>query len=72
MPKCIDEQTGLLPEIDYDDIQSSLVQWQMHFIHCRRGSTHIAQAIEAGLRGQDLLPALLRDSRAWMFMRPDT
>ena len=70
-PEHIDENTGLLPEIDYDGIERSLVQWQTHFMPCRKGTKHIAEAIEAGLRGADLLPAVLRDCRGWMFMRPD-
>ncbi|EKM51758.1 uncharacterized protein PHACADRAFT_262086 [Phanerochaete carnosa HHB-10118-sp] len=66
-----DEITGLLPDIDYDGIEASLNQWQSHFIACRRGSKHLAHAINTGLRGADLIPAILQDCRAWMFMRPD-
>ncbi|GJE88814.1 hypothetical protein PsYK624_049010 [Phanerochaete sordida] len=66
-----DEVTGLLPDIDYDGIEASLNQWQSHFIACRVGSTHLAHAMDTGLRGADLIPALLQDCRAWMFMRPD-
>ena len=67
----IDEKSGLLPELDYDGIEASLKQWQTHFWPCRRGAEHVTRDIEAGLRGADLIPALLRDCRAWMFMRPD-
>ncbi|GJE88835.1 F-box protein [Phanerochaete sordida] len=66
-----DSSSGLPPEIDYQGIEASLEQWQDFFMPCRRGSKHVAQAIEAGLRGADLIPAILRDCRAWMFMRPD-
>lgn len=66
-----DEVTGLLPDIDYDGIEASLKQWQSHFMPCRRGSKHLAGSIKAGLRGGNLIPAILQDCRAWMFMRPD-
>ena len=62
----------LLQEIDYDGIEDTVEQWQDHFIPGRRGAKHLAKAIVAGLRGAELIPAVLRDCRAWMFMRPDT
>lgn len=68
---CIDEDTGLVPEIDYQGIEASLEQWQDFFMPCRRGTKHVARAIEAGLREVELIPAILQDCRAWMFMRPD-
>lgn len=67
----VDARTGLLPLINYDGIESSLNQWQSCFIFCRRGVKHLSGAIAAGLRGKELIPALLQDCRAWMFMRPD-
>lgn len=39
---------------------------------CRRGTKYLARDIQAGLRGRELIPAILRDCRAWKFMRPDT
>jgi hypothetical protein len=37
----------------------------------RRGSEYIAKAIRDGLRKEELLPAIMRDFRCWMFVRPD-
>lgn len=63
---------GTLPEMEYDDIEDSLDQCQdFIFPHCWKTGRHTALAIEAGMRGKDLLPAIMRDSRAWMFMRPN-
>lgn len=61
----------LLPCIGYDGIEKSLNQWQESFVDCRRGSRHVISAIRAGMRGEQLIPPLLRDCRAWMFVRPD-
>ncbi|KAI0340540.1 hypothetical protein BDW22DRAFT_1346780 [Trametopsis cervina] len=36
-----------------------------------RGTKHLARAIDAGLRDEQLIPAILQDCRVWMFMRPD-
>ena len=66
-----DADTGLLPCIDYDGIEATLEQWQVHFAPGRRGSRYIAKGIRAGLRGPDLIPAIMRDFRCWMFMQPD-
>ncbi|KAI0346160.1 hypothetical protein BDW22DRAFT_725295 [Trametopsis cervina] len=62
---------GLLPTLKYDGIEDTLGDWQCFFIHTRRGTKHLACAIEAGLRGSQLIPAILQDCRAWMFVRPD-
>ncbi|KAI0795361.1 hypothetical protein BC629DRAFT_1262457, partial [Irpex lacteus] len=62
---------ALFPGVDYAGTEASLDQWQSFFTPCRRGVEHIKQAIKDGLRGKDLIPAILRDCRAWMFMRPD-
>ncbi|KAI0338961.1 hypothetical protein BDW22DRAFT_1362297 [Trametopsis cervina] len=66
-----DFPSGLLPAINYDGIEATLEQWQSFFIPARRGTKHLARAIDAGLRGKELLPAILQDCRVWMFMRPD-
>ena len=63
--------SGLLPEIDYDGVEATLEQWQSHFYPARRGVRHTALAIKEGRRGADLIPAIMRDCRAWMFTRPD-
>lgn len=58
--------------MEYDDIEDSLEQCQDYvFPGCWKNGRHTAHAIDAGLRGEKLLPAIMRDSRAWMFMRPD-
>lgn len=67
----VDRDTALLPCLDYGGIQKSLEQWQSFYMPCRRGTKHVSRAIDAGLRGANLIPALLRDCRVWMFMRPD-
>lgn len=66
-----DETTGLLPAINYDRIEDSLEEFQDSFLRTRRGVRYLADAVRAGIRGKDLIPPLLRDCRAWMFMRPD-
>lgn len=62
---------GILPGINYDSIEDTLDQCQGCFLDGRRGVKHIHEAIEAVLRGADLIPALLQDCRAFMFMRPN-
>ena len=58
--------------IDYDGIQESLQQCQdWLYPGCWRNPDHLARAIEEGLRGEELVPAVMRDVRAWMFVRPD-
>jgi hypothetical protein len=57
--------------IDYDGIVDTVEPFQMYFHPARRGSQHIAKAIRDGLRGKELLPAIMRDFRCWMFVRPD-
>jgi hypothetical protein len=66
-----DKGLGTLNSIDYDGITATCVQWQDHFYPARKGVKNIAIAIRNGLRGKQLIPAILRDCRAWMFMRPD-
>jgi hypothetical protein len=68
-----DELNGTLDCIDYDGITTSTKcdHVQSKFYFGRRGIKNIAQGIQDGLRGEELIPAILRDCRAWMFMRPD-
>ncbi|PSR76742.1 hypothetical protein PHLCEN_2v8227 [Hermanssonia centrifuga] len=66
-----DSDTTLLPCVDYDGIEATLEQWQDRFAPARRGTKYLARALHEGLQGKDLFPALLKDFRAWMFMRPD-
>ena len=60
----------MLPELDYDGIENSLDQWQTYFMPCQRGVKHIRRAVKQGRRGADLVPALLKDARTWMFADP--
>jgi hypothetical protein len=62
---------GTLNSIDYDGITATCVQYQSEFYLARKGVKHIARGIRDGLRGKQLIPSILRDCRAWMFMRPD-
>ncbi|KAI0084837.1 hypothetical protein BDY19DRAFT_997400 [Irpex rosettiformis] len=66
-----DSDHSLFPGVDYAGIEASLDQWQSFFTPCRKGVKYIRRAIQEGIRGKDLIPAILRDCRAWMFMRPD-
>lgn len=70
-----DSISALLPCLEYDGIEASLCigfdYMQSWFLPCRRGGKSVVKAIDAGLRGAQLIPALLRDCRIWMFMRPD-
>lgn len=61
--------SGTLPVVNYDGIEATVNQWQDSFLPGRRGVRHLQEAIAAGLRGADLIPALLQDCRAYMFMR---
>ncbi|KIP06685.1 hypothetical protein PHLGIDRAFT_448054 [Phlebiopsis gigantea 11061_1 CR5-6] len=63
---------GLLPDFEYDGIEGTLEQRQDSiFPGCWQPKGHLAKAIQGGLRDAALVPALLRDGRAWMFTRPD-
>ena len=67
----LDNSTAALSCIDYDGIVDTVEQFQSYFSPARRDSQHIAKAIRDGLRGEELLPAIMRDFRCWMFVRPD-
>ncbi|KAJ8454116.1 hypothetical protein ONZ45_g19430 [Pleurotus djamor] len=65
---------GYLPCIDYGISAAGMEdQYRDYFSHVRRkGSQRIAQAISAGLRGYELIPAIKLDFRVWTYMSPDT
>ena len=63
--------SGLLSGIQYGDIEKTLEHHQIRFLKARKGSKHTSHAISAGLRGTELLPAVLRDFQCWLSMRPD-
>ena len=58
--------------MEYDGVELSLDQCQDYvFPGCWKDARHTAAALDAGLRGEDLLPAIMHDARAFMFMRPN-
>ncbi|KAJ8518171.1 hypothetical protein ONZ45_g4731 [Pleurotus djamor] len=63
-----------LPCIDYGVAAAGMEdQYQDFFSYVRRkGSKAIARAISAGLRGYDLIPAILLDFRVWIYASTDT
>jgi hypothetical protein len=65
------DETAALKCIDYDGIIDTVDRFQSYFYPARRGSQHIAKAIREDLRKHELLPAIMRDFRCWMFVRPD-
>lgn len=72
------ESNGTLPEIDYDRVDECLrmegaVDMRQDYVFpgCWKSGHRTAYAIKEGLRGEELIPALTYDARAWMFMRPD-
>ncbi|GJE91728.1 hypothetical protein PsYK624_078790 [Phanerochaete sordida] len=68
-----EECRGWLPCIDYGGTLDAYMgtNYQEYIVGPRRGSKHILQALKSGLREVQLIPALLRDARLWMWARPD-
>ena len=52
------EKSSLFPSFQYGDIPKTLEQDQHRFLKVRQGSHNTSRAINAGLRGKELLPAL--------------
>ncbi|KDQ19418.1 hypothetical protein BOTBODRAFT_439102 [Botryobasidium botryosum FD-172 SS1] len=65
------ERDGTLPCIKYGGIEKTWERTQDFFLPALQGSKHVRRAILEGLRGADLLPALMRDFGCWMCVRPD-
>ncbi|GJE96636.1 F-box protein [Phanerochaete sordida] len=67
-PRC-----GALPCIDYGGTLGAYMgtEGQNYILGSRRGVKHIVKALEDGLRGMQLAPAIRKDSRYWMWIRPD-
>jgi hypothetical protein len=61
-----------LPDINYDGIEKTLIQWQDFFMDGRKGARNISRGIAAGLRSKELVHSIVMDFRCWMFMRPDS
>ncbi|GJE96632.1 hypothetical protein PsYK624_128320 [Phanerochaete sordida] len=64
---------GSLPCIDYGGTLDAYMgtRYQDYIVGLRKGVKHIVQALTDGIRGIDLVPAILKDSRFWMWTRPD-
>ncbi|KAI9065604.1 hypothetical protein FKP32DRAFT_1674580 [Trametes sanguinea] len=46
-------------------------QYQDFILGPRRGVKHLRQALKEGLRDKSLIPAILKDCRFWIFVRPN-
>lgn len=64
---------GDLPCVAYGGTLDAFAgtQYQDYALGPRKGTKHLVRALRQGLRGAELIPALLKDSRFWMFTRPD-
>ncbi|KAI0047357.1 hypothetical protein FA95DRAFT_1606155 [Auriscalpium vulgare] len=69
----IDSPTGLLPGLLYAGMRDTLDEGVQNSVlgNMQPGGTHTTHAIKAGLRGKDLMPAIVEDFKGWRFMRPD-
>ncbi|GJE96639.1 hypothetical protein PsYK624_128390 [Phanerochaete sordida] len=67
------ECRGALPAIDYGGTLDAFmeIQYQDYILGPRRGVRHLTRALQDGLRGAQLVPALMEDVRFWMWARPD-
>jgi hypothetical protein len=57
--------------IDYGGIEHSLEQFQDTFDGAYFDDHELGRALKSGLRGYDLIPALLRDFKVWQTCPPD-
>ncbi|PVG01671.1 hypothetical protein CPB86DRAFT_812300 [Serendipita vermifera] len=64
-PDSRSEGIGTLDYIDYEGINCSLEQFQDCFTGAFFGAYELGSALKRGLRGNDLIPALLRDFNVW-------
>jgi hypothetical protein len=56
----------LLPGLTYEGIELAHDgQFQSHFEFAFVEALELGQALERGMRGNDLIPALLRDFKVW-------
>ena len=68
------DRQAWLPCVDYGGTLDAYMSYQQHqdyIIGCRLGVKHLAEALKAGLRDMQLIPAILKDCNWWMFVRPD-
>lgn len=67
------EYIGALDIIDYEGINWVIInQLQDSFHEVFLGAYELGEALENGLRGNDLIPALLNDFLVWQTCPPDT
>jgi hypothetical protein len=64
-------QNGTLLGLEYEGIERSLQTVQDDFVGAFVGAHKLVSALKAGLRGKDLIPALLRDFNVWQTCPPD-
>jgi hypothetical protein len=64
-------ENGTLLGLDYEGIERSLQTVQDDFVGAFVGAHKLVSALKAGLRGKDLIPALLRDFNVWQTCPPD-
>ncbi|PVG01676.1 hypothetical protein CPB86DRAFT_823596 [Serendipita vermifera] len=62
---------GTLDIINYEGIDCALDQFQDFFSGAFFGAYELGSALKGGLRGNDLIPALLRDFCVWQTCPPD-
>jgi hypothetical protein len=66
------EDTGTLPWIDYEGIDlAHSGTFQDYFSDGVKDVPNLRQALESGLREEELIPALLDDFRVWQRCPPD-
>ncbi|GJE91712.1 hypothetical protein PsYK624_078620 [Phanerochaete sordida] len=65
-------ERGALPCVDYGGTLEAYFgePHQDYVLPLRRDARHTAKALKDGLRGMEPVPALLKDSRAWLWVRP--
>ena len=61
----------VLSPLNYGDVLPDLWYDRDYFLTYRKGTEHVSRAISSGLRGTELVPALLKDCQSWVFTRPD-
>ncbi|PVG01674.1 hypothetical protein CPB86DRAFT_83415 [Serendipita vermifera] len=62
---------GILDGIEYEGINFACDQWQDTFYSAFTGAHDLDRALKNGLRGNDLIPALLNDFCVWQTCPPD-
>ncbi|PVF91000.1 hypothetical protein CPB86DRAFT_878739 [Serendipita vermifera] len=66
------KRDGTLPWIDYEGIELALNgRYQDYFIDGLRDTFHLNEALKSGLRGRNLIPALMEDFHVWQTCPPD-